>query len=299
MLRSKRGPALFDYLTAGDNGGDAPLRPRSGPGPSASGSSGVEPEAARSRSPKPTPDPVVIARAPVSLVAGTEGKSPSGATRTWIEMDDERIRVSFSSLTAAAAVFVLLMVMLAAFEFGKRRGESAGVLRGFEEGKASLSAGAADDLETVRQQPPSSEIVRSLLRDPGATGAAGTTNPSVASPGATGKIAGNAPKKSGAERWTQGKTYVVVQEFAADKEEFARRAQGFLASKSIPTAIVSGAAGSFRLITTEGFNRQDAAERRVSEQTLARIHALGEDYYRDGGGYKLQGYFATLKGDGW
>jgi len=299
MLRSKRGPALFDYLTAGENGGDAPRLPRSASGQSASGPSGAEPRASRTGPLKSTPDPVVIAGAPARSVAVADGKPPNGATRAWIEMDDERIRVSFSSLTAAAAVFVLLMAMLATFEFGKRRGESAGVLRGFEEGKASLSAVASDDLEAVRQQPPSSEIVRSLLRDPAATVAAGTTSPSAAAPGATGKTAGTAPKKSGTERWVQGKTYVVVQEFAADKEEFARRAQGFLASKSVPTAIVIGAAGSIRLITTEGFNRQDAAERRVSEQTLARIHALGEDYYRDGGGYKLQGYFATLKGNGW
>lgn len=305
MLRSKRGPALFDYLTSGETEREPSRAPRAGTRPSISAppeSMGITSRTVRRQVPSPVPGSAVITGTAVGSAPAGEEKSPSGAKRVWIEMEDERIRLSFSSLTAAAAVFVLLMTILASFEFGKRRGENAGLLRGIELGRAAIPADASNDLEAIRQQPPTGDVVRSLVRDPNAAGSPGTPDGAkvgASPPNAPGKSGGTASRKVGAERWVRGKTYIVVQEFAAEKEEFARRAQEFLASKSIPSAIVGGPVGSFRLITTDGFNRQDASERRVSEQALARIHALGEEFYRDGGGYKLQGYFATLKGDGW
>jgi hypothetical protein len=37
----------------------------------------------------------------------------------------------------------------------------------------------------------------------------------------------------------------------------------------------------------------------MAEELLKKLHAVGSKYYAGGGGYKLEGYFKTLKSDRW
>ena len=57
--------------------------------------------------------------------------------------------------------------------------------------------------------------------------------------------------------------------------------------------------GSIQLITTQGFNRRDAAQKQMAAAALEEVHKIGKRFYAQGGGYKLKGYFKTLKGDAW
>ena len=57
--------------------------------------------------------------------------------------------------------------------------------------------------------------------------------------------------------------------------------------------------GSTQLITTQGFNRKDPAQKQMASAALEELHKIGKRFYAQGGGYKLEGYFKTLKGDGW
>jgi len=91
----------------------------------------------------------------------------------------------------------------------------------------------------------------------------------------------------------------VAQGFAAGREADAEEARVFLAANGVDAAVVPLDSGGTRLITTQGFNRNDPTQRTLADQLIDRIRALGAEYYRSGGGYKLEGYFATLKGDRW
>ncbi|MCH8146823.1 MAG: hypothetical protein IH987_02380 [Planctomycetes bacterium] len=57
--------------------------------------------------------------------------------------------------------------------------------------------------------------------------------------------------------------------------------------------------GSIQLITTQGFNRRDPAQKQMAAAALEEVHKIGKLFYAQGGGYKLKGYFKTLKGDAW
>ena len=91
----------------------------------------------------------------------------------------------------------------------------------------------------------------------------------------------------------------LAQEFAAGQTESAREARAFLAKHGVETAMVIQPGGSVQLITTQGFNRSDPAQRKMAATALEEVHKIGKRFYAQGGGYKLNGYFKTLKGDAW
>lgn len=200
-------------------------------------------------------------------------------------LDGRKLRVSLTPLTGTVAAFAALLVLAAAFAAGKRSGRDEGMRIGFDEGRASYAAEAMSDIQVARAQPAATHLVDDLLATPA------TARPKPA----------GAPSRATADRpeWLTGYTYVVAQEFAAGHAEDATAARAFLAQRGIPTAVVRLANGSVQLITTRGYNRRDPTQKKMAGELLTKLHAAGAAYYQSGGGYKLEGYFKTLKGEHW
>ncbi|MCH8146738.1 MAG: hypothetical protein IH987_01930, partial [Planctomycetes bacterium] len=209
--------------------------------------------------------------------AENQGRSP------FLTFVDGSIRLSLTSTWAAAGLFVGLTTLLVAFEFGKRQGFTGGV----EAGRASYAAEATSEIDLARLQEPTTHIVAGLLDNvPG-------TDPATRAGGKT-KLAPVAKTS-----WIRDYTYIVAQEFAGGQAESARQARAFLAKDGVETAMVIQPGGSIQLITTQGFNRRDAAQKKMAAAALEKVHKIGKRFYAQGGGYKLSGYFKTLKGDSW
>ncbi len=204
-----------------------------------------------------------------------------------IELDGDRVRISLTSLSGAIAVFVALVVVLGGFEAARRFGEREGFRRGHAAGRASYAADTVSEIEAARRQPPSTNIVKDLLRDADVPALSGLA------------IGGEASDEFPAPSWVRGFTYIVAQEFGGEHEEHARRAQGFLAEHGVETELVRYVSGSMQLMTVQGYNRTDPAQRRMADELLAKVHNVGAKYFSGGGGYKLDGYFRTLKGEHW
>jgi hypothetical protein len=185
-------------------------------------------------------------------------------------------------------VFVLLVIVFGSFEVGRRFGDRMGFRRGHVAGRASYSADALSEIEAARRQPPATHLLDPLRAD-----AAGDRAAAEALPGAP------VANSSGQPTWVRGYTYIVVQEFSAGRRRDARQAQAFLAEHDLETEIVEYPSGAIQLITTQGYNRRDPTQRRLADQLQERVHQLGAQYFAAGGGYRLEGYFKSLKGDAW
>jgi hypothetical protein len=236
----------------------------------------------------PAPTPIVVDPAPPRPEpAAFRTEADDGAAPPWIELADDRLRLSLTSVGCAVVVFVFALAVFAGYRFGQRRGLDAGLEAGYEHGRTSYTAEVNNEIELARSQPPTSEAVASLLDRP--AGAAADTG---------GDGAGQGSRRP-ATGWIRDYTYIVVQEFLPGNEPHAVRAQAFLAERGVDTIVVTTARGSTQLVTTRGFNRDDSTQRQLADQLLAGVHRAGADYYTGGGGYKLEGYFRKLTTDSW
>lgn len=278
MRKGKRGPPLFELLKDEPSTKTESLRVPdwwsrrgSGPLPDLEADASTQDE-----------DPL--------QVDGPRLVPPPQPERT-IELAGERIRFSLTSTSAALALFAVLVVLLGAFELGAMRGESYGLLAGYEQGRASYTAEVVGDIESARAQPANTALVRNLLSE---------SNGNVRSKG-TGEsdVLEMENAGSAAATWVRGHTYIVAQEFSAGREQDAMAAQAFLWQAGIRAKLVEIAGGALQLITAQGYNHRDPAQRRTLEKVLERLHTRGAEYYAQGGGYRLKGYLKTLKSDTW
>ena len=272
----KRGTALFDLLTTEEVRAAEPLKI---PGwwEREQSARGSVPERAPARpEPDSNPDP-----AP----SGSPASEDQGGRM--IELDGNRVRISLTSMSGAIVAFVALVVLLGGVETARRFGEREGFRRGHVAGRASYATDTVSEIEAARRQPPSTDIVKDLLRDAEVPPLSGLA------------IGGEASSEPIAPGWVRGLTYIVAQEFGGQYEEHARRAQEFLAEHGIETELVRYVSGSMQLLTVQGDNRTDPAQRRMADELLAKVHQVGAKYFSGGGGYKLDGYFRTLKGEHW
>lgn len=269
MGKPKSGTALFDLLNDEQAQKEAPAKVPDWWNSSASG-------------PAPPPaaaEPPNTELGAVELAARVnEG---SGRDIPFIEMEDARIRISLTSVSTAVVVFTGLVVVLGAFELGKRQAGEAEFRRGVLAGRESFQADTLSEIEAARQQPPATELVQDLLLQP------------------AGQTADRDGRAADAPRWIRGHTYIVVQEFVRGQADAAARAQAYLLEHGLSTQRIAYPSGSVQLITTQGFNRSDPTQRAMADKLLARVRALGASYFSGGGGYRLEGYFKTLKSDAW
>lgn len=289
MAKAKRGPALFELL--GDDGS------RTGvvkvPSWWSRHTQLTDLHAARAARAAIEPPPV--------FEEASQADVDQDLPHPLFEVEGDRVRVSLTSVTAAVAVFLGLAIVLAAYGLGARRGNDAGLRRGFDAGRADGGSGANDEIAALRNQPPASHLVGSLLQEPGAKPTSGSVaredRPAIkAATAAPATVPASTVPATG---WVRNMTYVVAQEFPAAKVDKARHAREFLAQRGVNTELVPLNNDTTLLITTQGYNHNDPAQKRLAEQLLEKVRTIGTQYYAAGGGYKLEGYYKTLKRDTW
>lgn len=284
MARLKRDVALFEVLAEEEAKGADPLRV-----PAWWGRRRKKPQ--RTAPEPPPPPPRRSEDAAVGDTRDAEDERPS-----IVELHNDTIRVSLTSVTAAVAVFAALVVILGAFELGQRMGHRAGFREGAAAGRAAYEAEALSEIEIARQQPPARDVVSDLLAQ------AEPVTPSSDERWAAERPAPTRRENVGsAERpgWVQDYTYVVAQEFARGHMEDALQAQSFLRQHGVDTDLVEYPSGSIQLITVQGYNRDDPVQRKMADELLRKVRTIGAKYFDSGGRYKLEGYFKTLKNDTW
>lgn len=271
MRKAKHGPALFELLSADTEQNTDSLRVPTWWAGQGRGSGGQVIKI----------PPKAETQAPVTPAKVSRAEEETGSPL--LTFVDGKIRLSLTSTRAAIALFLGLTTLLIAFEIGNRRGFDDGVIAG----RASYTAETASEIDLAREQKPATHIVAGLLDD------------LVGTEPAT-QVVGKTDSATGAKTsWIRDYTYIVAQEFSSGQPESAREARAFLAKHGVETAMVIQPGGSIQLITTQGFNRRDAAQKKMAATALEEVHKIGERFYAQGGGYKLKGYFKTLKGDGW
>lgn len=263
--KPKHGPALFDLL------------------PRERGRRGTTRET-------PAENPGAMGQPSVDGAGGgtVEGmpQASHGATaerKALFELVGDRVHLSMTSVTGAVLVFALLLLLGAVYTVAYQSGVRVGVKHGYEEGRVAYTADAISEIEQARRQPPATHLISGLLDD-----AAAATR-------ANGDQAGAAA----VTKWIRDHTYIVVQEFLPGRADDALKAQAFLAREAVETEIVQYPSGSIQLITARGYNRDDPTQRQLANQLLEKVHRVGEAYFASRGGYKLEGYFKTLKSDSW
>lgn len=277
MAKPKQeGPALFDLLGNSQEEVNAQLRPR-----------GVEPPAkpagpiAPSR---PRPERAIVPSRIDRTAAGPQPQpTPPASKRRLMEFDDECVRFSFTSTSAAISVFLAVVGILVVYEAGRQSGKETYYQWGWRAGRASFQADAESEIDAARSQPPSPHLVEDLLAATGAP-ASGESDPSV---------------DKAAAQWVEGHTYIVAQEFSPRNRDDAVAAQEYLRSQGIDTALITQDNGWFQLVTTQGYNRSDPVQRDLLAKLLTREHRAGADYFASGGKYKLEGYYKTLRNQNW
>jgi len=242
-----------------------------------------------------------------------DGDGVRDAKSTAMQIKGDRLELSLTPLTAAVGAFVILLLVLGVYIVGRNRGEKAG-LRGAFEIAAAGPLDEIDGVETVRQQPPASHLVESLFESNAKANAnanpnakpdrdieRGARTPDRSADGKarsnSGAVAKTPPGPQ--QGWARDYTYIVAQEFAAGRSEDARRAQEYLTSKGFVAQVVKLSGGALQLITLEGYNHKDPAQKQKADEILKKQRAAGAEYFASGGGYKLEGYYKTLKKDQW
>lgn len=277
VMRKKNGPALFEFLS--EEAAEPP---------------GAPVVARRWRRSQRAAN---VHRTGAPSVVGASGRRkdpdlPERATdrrARLVELDVDRVRLTFTSTTAAVAIFAGLAIAYGVYEIGRRAGEREGMSRGMAAGRAYYEAEALGEIEAARRQPPATELVSSLLAD----GAVAAEDGELS--GSDSDIAAVAD----GPHWVRDYTYVVVQEFSPGYVEDAARARAFVAERAVATEVVPRSDGGFRLITIQGYDRKDPTQREMADRLKETVHRIGAEYFASGGGYRLEGYFKTLKGDSW
>lgn len=231
------------------------------------------------------PDEGVVAQE----TAPPEPVSPPARGGWWggaLRLDGQRVTVSLTSYGAAIALFLVVVVFSAAFTLGQRAGLRRGYQMAVEQTRAA--GDPSGELEVARQSPPVTALIAPLV-----DGTQTTEQPIKL----TGKTAAEKPVPGPA--WQRDHTYVVAQEFPSGKSQDAAAAQAFLSRYGIDAAVVPQSGGGTWLLTMQGYNHKDPLQKRQSDQLLEKVRSVGKAFYSQGGGYKMEGYFKTLKGDRW
>jgi len=283
MPKSKQSPALFELYAKGRMAGEAPDESgdRSDAGELASGF-----------------------RATVASVAKTiSGSTSSGDRRVETDaanpralaIDGGRVRLSFTSRGAGIVVFGLLVAAGLVFGIGQWFGRQSGLEDGRSQAQQSLERSAVDEIERARRSQP----VEGLFAGIGVSPVAAAEPEKPAARVAPAPRVSLTATRTAPATWIKGNTYVVVQVFRGDAREDAVKAQEFLGRNDIDAEIFGSSERGYRLIATQGFNREDATQRQLSDRFLNKVRTIGAAYFKSGGRYKMEGFFATLTSDSW
>jgi len=195
-------------------------------------------------------------------------------------------------------VFVVGLVLVASYTAGLYLGRQRGEQDGFAAGRKSVEAIVTNEIEQARAQRPTEGIFDGVGTSP--VGRSGPDAGLERTVGDGGSTSPEMSEGSSAAAWVRGYTYIVVQDFKSDALADAHKAARYLADNGVDTAIVElDGDWKYRLITLQGFNRDEAVQRNLAEEYLERVRTLGQNYFAAGGRYRLEGYFKKLAADTW
>lgn len=278
MSRGNHGPALFDLLEDHpiDGGLAAGSPPKRVP---------ARPAIVVERATRPV---AANASAPPSMETGRTAVPHGG--RAW-QIEGRRVHISLTSASAAMVLFFVVLLVTAAMVSGRRSGLKEGHRVGYEAGRAAFAAELDDEIDDVRRQPPQPALIAAL------TDSDERRSVPANEPESSSAVPAQGNRDSGS--WVPGHTYVVVQEFSPSAAADATPAREFLAQHGIFATPVRYPSGAIQLITDQGYNHRDPGQKRLAEQLLDKVRSVGTKYFALGGGYKLEGYFKTLKAEEW
>lgn len=287
MAKSKHATALFEVLNKKKDGEKANLRvpswfshPTEG-GAEAPGAAGEPPQDVQPPAAKEVaPERPVVAAIEVNPAATPRGR--------WFIHEADRVTVSLSVTSAAGVLVALLALISGAYSVGSYWGEQSG--------RRAYLARTGDEIEQAKLAPPNAELL-SALRDPSLVATPNAVTASLGGPAASPA----APAHSGGPpvSWVKGNTYTVVQEFKPEGQDDARFAREFFAERGVATHVVTRPNGYHWLITAEGYNYKDSAQKQMGKVLAQRVKDLGKAYQDAGGRYSCEGYERTLSGDSW
>ena len=273
MPKPKDGPALFELMRATvpeaeAKGPDArqdevPAAPKA-------------PPKAVDRKPPAAPEPVAEPSPP---------ETPPVDSRPVFEVVGGQVRLALTSQWVAVAIFCLGLLLLAAYRIGL----GVGLDEGKRVGHQAAQARVRDDIQAARAKPPTEGLFQGVGPSP-------VVRPTAPAPAESDER----PAVEDGPSWVTGYTYVAVQDFRADAGADVQRARQYLAENGVETVVVEmDGDWKYRLITVEGFNRSDPVQRKLADEFLTSVRALGQEYFKQGGRYRLEGYFITLTGETW
>jgi hypothetical protein len=279
MAKSKQGPALYDVLDEGAGRQRLQVPPWWSRGPDTLPRRRYE-------------DAAVVEEGELEAAAPAAPTIRAGLRRT-----HGGVILTLTTPVAIGAVALLIVALVGAYSIG------VGASRKVGAGMATDRA-APDPIDQARDAPAQPRLLGALQRRPdsGASNGAGLAGaPTGVDPDRSGGAGDSAPARvsAGPDAWVRGWTYIVVQEFLPRQEADAPLTQEFLREHGLETALVRLSSGSVQLITTEGYDANDAAGRKKGAALLSRVHELGRQYRKAGGRYHLQGYPKLMTGDRW
>jgi hypothetical protein len=286
MPKSKNAPALFElYAKTAREEHDAEVAEEV-----------AEPSVAASRF-----------RATINSVARTIGGSTDEEppaeeselpSRYAVAVQGGRIHLALTSRAAGLVAFGLLAGACLAFACGSWYGRQRGIEAGQVLAQQSLERAAADDIAEARASQPIEDLFAGIGVSPVAAQGAPAPQPRVEKKPAP--VALTARRTPVAETpWVRGHNYLVVQIFRGGAREDALKARDYLARHGVPAEIFGSSKRGSRLIATQGFNRSDATQRKMARRFHDKVKSLGRAYFKSGGRYKLEGFFAALTSDSW
>jgi hypothetical protein len=194
-------------------------------------------------------------------------------------MREGRICLTLTPIAGVVVVGTALLIVVGSYAVGRSLGWR-------DARRAAVAEG--DEVAVVRQSEPDPSVLLGLATD------------AASSPqsGSGGRAAGGGVAGSGDDGLELGKTYLVIQTFAPSARADAVRAQGFLATREVPT-VLRRVSNGYLLVARKAFDWDNVQDRGKFESFRRSVVALGQLYASEKhrGGYDFKDcYPSTYRG---
>jgi len=230
------------------------------------------------RQDNPASDSTASAPVDSGHFGGTDGtiKNQHAHRSPMVRSQGDRVHFSLSTLSLAMAVFTLVLLLVVAFELGRRSGIRAG--QGLEFDR--LHGEASEELLQVRDQKPNPSVLEDLdLME--------TTVEAEQARAQHDELSALPGRQVG---WN----YIWIETFNTQEE--ALNAQSFIKNNSVESTIHHLVQSQrWGLFSTEGFNFKIPEDRDKCEQLQEKIKVIGQAYAKSGGRYRFHQCYPVLR----
>ena len=280
MVRTRRGPALFEVISK--QSGGVRRQPRLGVPEwwrRQAASEGAEQEEEARPQVNEAAAEAVGQRLPEHEEPAAGGEPGRAGERVAgglsLGVREGRICLTLTPIAGVVVVGTALLILVGSFVVGRSLGWR-------DASRAAVAAG--DDVAVVRQSEPDPSVLLGL-----ATGEAGSPQAQAGS---------DARPVGGSSGLELGKTYLVIQTFAPSARADAVRAQSFLATREVPT-VLRRVSNGYLLVARQAFDWDNVQDRGKFESFRRSVVALGQLYASEKhrGGYDFKDcYPSTYRG---